>query len=492
MKLFTIGDSISQGFMSAAAARTDLSYSTRIARALGMHPGSRESSGIDYYYPEWKHGGLPTNIEDVFRKLNRKYGNDISGLEWLSVLRTINSVLDESEDYYERGQGKADNPYPGNVPFFHNVSVRDFDVADAWLVTPSLCREKIAKTRQSLFEDGFLTGASAPIFRTALKVLDPNLDKNFSQLDWLEYHAAQEGVENLILWLGANNALRTVLTLKIVETPNTPDCRPGRLGYDQRRARAWNLWHPRDFEDEYGELMKRINAIMQNNRYPDWHVFIATVPNVTIIPLIKGVGPSGKRGEKGYYYKYYTYFPFSEGFAEETGLQLSREEAVYIDECIEQYNEFIKDCIQQYNSLHAADGNRQPFHLVDICSCLNRMAFQRNNGNPTYQYPPFFSSLESTVDTRYYHVDPQGGMQRGGLFSLDGIHPSAICQGLIAGEFTKVMQAEANIGFKLPLDWDAVFREDTLYQEPITMMQEVYQHEKLASHVVRLIQFIKG
>ena len=184
-------------------------------------------------------------------------------------------------------------------------------------------------------------------------MLSPNLDGNFSQLDWLEYHAAREGVENLILWLGANNALRTVLTLKIVETPNAPDCRPGRLSYDQRREQAWNLWHPKDFEDEYSELMKRINAIKQNNRYPDWHVFIATVPNVTIIPLIKGVGPSSKRGEKGHYYKYYTYFPFSEGFTEETGLRLSREEAVYIDECIEQYNEFIKDCIQQYNSLSA-------------------------------------------------------------------------------------------------------------------------------------------
>ena len=35
-KLITIGDSISQGFMSGGAARTDLSYSTLIAQSLGI------------------------------------------------------------------------------------------------------------------------------------------------------------------------------------------------------------------------------------------------------------------------------------------------------------------------------------------------------------------------------------------------------------------------------------------------------------------------
>ncbi len=40
MKLFTIGDSISQGFMSAAAARTDQCYSTILANIfLAFLPG---------------------------------------------------------------------------------------------------------------------------------------------------------------------------------------------------------------------------------------------------------------------------------------------------------------------------------------------------------------------------------------------------------------------------------------------------------------------
>ena len=39
MKLFTIGDSIPQGFMSGAAARTNLAYSTLVAGCMGLEDG---------------------------------------------------------------------------------------------------------------------------------------------------------------------------------------------------------------------------------------------------------------------------------------------------------------------------------------------------------------------------------------------------------------------------------------------------------------------
>ncbi len=74
MKLFTIGDSISQGFMSLAAARTELSYATLVARCLGLTPGSDA-----YPIPLWGAGGLPLNIENLLRSLQRRYGSDIRG-----------------------------------------------------------------------------------------------------------------------------------------------------------------------------------------------------------------------------------------------------------------------------------------------------------------------------------------------------------------------------------------------------------------------------
>jgi hypothetical protein len=118
IKLFTIGDSISQGFMSGAAARTDLAFSTLIADVLKTKV---------YNYPKWKLGGLPLNLEELLRKLEDAYGSEINTSEWiLALAMTIPRYVDEVEDYYERGPGAAGEPYKeGKVAFefFHNVAV---------------------------------------------------------------------------------------------------------------------------------------------------------------------------------------------------------------------------------------------------------------------------------------------------------------------------------------------------------------------------------
>jgi hypothetical protein len=116
MKLFTIGDSISQGFMSLAAARTELVHSTLIARALGLTPGTD-----DYSIPLWGAGGIPLNIESLLRSLQRRYGSDIRGpLEWPLAVATVNGFLDDVEDHYERGAGNIALPQAGRRTFYPN------------------------------------------------------------------------------------------------------------------------------------------------------------------------------------------------------------------------------------------------------------------------------------------------------------------------------------------------------------------------------------
>ena len=68
--------------------------------------------------------------------LNARYGSDISGFAWLTVVQTVAALLDQSEDYYERGAGGAQVPTPDGRAFYHNVAVAGYTVADAWLVTP--------------------------------------------------------------------------------------------------------------------------------------------------------------------------------------------------------------------------------------------------------------------------------------------------------------------------------------------------------------------
>jgi hypothetical protein len=89
------------------------------------------------------------------------------------------------------------------------------------------------------------SGSNAAYYRTALKVLNPSLRPEcdeFSQIRWLAEHASKdEGVENLILWLGAKNALGTVVTLQINKTPNDPQNSPHEMPHPERARHDWNL-----------------------------------------------------------------------------------------------------------------------------------------------------------------------------------------------------------------------------------------------------------
>jgi hypothetical protein len=472
LKLFTIGDSLSQGFRSLAAAQTDQCFSTILGGVLG---------DANYLYPSWEHFGLPINLEAIMRRLQGRYGSDISGFDWLTVLSTINSVLDDAEGHYERGEGSERFPYPTAPQCWSNVAFYGATVADAWQITPAVCLRAIALENAKTGGDSFVQGPNASFYRSALRMLNPQLapehmDK--SQLDWVGSIAETEGIENLVVWLGANNCLGTVIGLKIHQTPNDPARRPHTLSYFERDAMGWNLWHPDDFKAEYQELIRRLKLALARNRAGKCKVFIGTVPLVTIAPLAKGVGETTTvNGDV--YFKYYTYFPFDEDFARKTSVQLNLSDALHIDECIRSFNKTIKD----------ATKDEADFQVVDICDALKRMAWKRNNGNPTYQFPSYFDYVYPKVDTKYYHADADGRLRQGGIFSLDGVHPTAIGHGLIAWEFLKVM-SKANVLGADPdgVPWAEIFRRDSLYSSPIRLMREIYQHQSLAEHVVRLVK----
>ncbi|WNG57558.1 hypothetical protein F0U59_24435 [Archangium gephyra] len=479
MKLFTMGDSLAQGFRSLSSARTDQCYSTLIAQVLQADP---------YRYPLWPHGGLPVDLERVMRRLEARYGSNIRSFEWLTVLQTVNDVLDESETFYERGEGSENTPYPGGDRFWHNAAFWGATVADAWQVTPAVCKQAIRAAKSS--RDEFLGVPNASYYRTALKVLNPQLDPaldGISQLGWLEHHARAEGVENLLLWLGANNALATVIQLRIQQTPNDPRNRPHQLGYFERASFGWNLWHPGDFAPEYEHLMNEVTRIMATNKAQDWRVFVGTVPEVTIAPLAKGVGETYEI-DGSIYYKYYTYFPFEADFAHTSKYQLSLQDALHIDQCIHRYNDTIKSLVKAAN----ARAGKPRFFIVDLCKAFHDIAWKRNDAQPPYQYPSDFEFIYPKVDSKYYHADETGRLRQGGLIGLDGVHPGAIGHGLMAWEFLKVMR---DAGVKVggtninpeALDWSAIFASDSLYSSPIRVMREIYQNTRLAETLLKLL-----
>lgn len=476
MKLFTIGESICQGFMSAAAARTDLAFSTLIAEALGAS---------DYRYPTWPKGGHPLNVEWLLRRLENLAGPNVNVLEWPLVLMRTASYMDTVEDYYEREEGRASAPDPSGHDFFHTVAARGFDIADAWQVDPKLCRDEIDKETKIFFNDGFFALPSASFYRTALNVLNPSRQRSLNgrtALGWLEHHHTGDedpaGVENLILWLGSNNALGTVLDLEIIATDDPDSAYHPDMEHGQRQP--FNLWSPDHFELDYRHLMDEVHRIM-TSRDNDWHVFVGNVPAVTIAPLAKGVGASVPAADpfevlegKAQYFEYYTYFLFDVDTARDTDFRLTFDEAYKIDTYIAAYNKIIKNSIDDKNAL--LDTER--YHLVDINAALVKAAYKRNFGKPIYPFPDGMAQRPYHVDTRFYHATREGKLVEGGLFSLDGVHPSAIGQGLLAHEFMGVMNAAR--GLDLSVDWDAVYRSDDLYSKPLRMMPWVHTLDDLA------------
>ncbi|APE04798.1 hypothetical protein BM528_02615 [Alteromonas sp. RW2A1] len=479
-KIFTIGDSISQGFMSGSAANTRLSYSTLLAEALGE---------TNYRYYRWdERYKTKIDLERIFRALERKFGSNIRGLEWLNAFSVINGVLDQAEDYYERGEGMPGLPVgsPFDSTGFHNVAVEGMDVGDAFMVTPQSCLDAIAKGDAS--GDGYLHAVGNPFSRNAYRILNPLGDKgmaefgNFTAVDWLKRCAKEEGVENLFLWLGANNALGTVLSLSIQQTPNDPE----RVLKASREERSkWNLWHPNDFKAEYTALLDKVVDAMQENKEADWKVFVGTVPLVTIAPIAKGMGEKrvitdpSRPEKKALYYEFYSYFPLSDSAAKDCGKYLPFRDALFIDKTIVEFNRIITTLVAKKNK----DLGREHFHIVDIGRDLTDMAWKRNFGEPSYPFPEALQFIYPPIDTKYYDTSPDGDIASGGIFSLDGVHPTAIGQGIIAEEFLKaVKEARPEENVK-SLDWQKIIASDSLRAKPITLMRELYEHDKLVKFI---------
>jgi hypothetical protein len=485
MKLFTIGDSISQGFMSAGAAKPQLSYSTLLAKALG-EPA--------YAYLTWQEKyHLKVDLELILRTLEAKFDTNIRGLEWPFALKVINNVLDEAEEYYEQGEGRLGNPV-GPMESFHSVAIEGMDVADSWMVTPNLCRKVVEDpNNKAARSDNVYGSASDSFYRNAYRVLNPRgkaTDEKYgeySALSWLDHHAKNEGIDNTIVWLGANNALGTVVRLKINQTLGDGSI----LKKPRHERQKYNLWHPHDFELEYKELLRRVDASMRNNRQKDWQVFVGTVPYVTIAPLAKGMGElrpvEDHAGLKGLYYQYYSYFPLSLETAVKSGTYLNFRDALHIDRTILEFNLIIKREVKALNQKHG----RECYHIVDLGEVLSKMAWKRNKGQPTYEYPEELRFAYPPLDTKYYDVRRDGTIEGGGIFSLDGIHPTASAHGIIAWEFMKVMQAAGTMSKTAALDWKAILASDLLRSKPIRLMQELYEHDHLIRALLTAIQLLR-
>lgn len=467
VSLVAIGDSLTQGMTHGSIYKTEISYPNLIAPCLSENP---------FNLPNFTGaGGIPLNLENILRVLQKRVGSQIHWYEVLSALQIIWQTLDETEDYWERGDGSK--PFPPDLRH-HNLAISGFQLGDCDTLTEAICSQTLESRRQPQWlpqglrrftanwqwDDNLLNQIpTLPLYRNARRTLNCNFDKqyaSFSQIASAQHFAESEnGIDNLIFWLGSNNCLGTVTGLKVKKsTKDDIDKLP--------HQRTCNLWEVEHFKILLDRIVPKIASIGAQN------VFVGTIPHVTIPPVTRGVSPykrgNSARNSRGYYEFYTHFWIWDDDFEKnpEKYPKLTAQQAEEIDQTIDGYNQLIRDVAQ-----------KQGWYVVDICQQLDKLAYRRQGSQVTYDFPPDLSAAlqkyqpyrvsasgQPLIDTRFLRILGENQFA-GGLIGLDGFHPTPVCYGLIAYEFMQVMQ-QAGVALNIPSDWwETIVLSDTILMD---------------------------
>lgn len=460
-RFVTIGDSLTQGFMSAAVYRTDLSWPAITAYELGL---THEQFTFPTY--EWPTGpgGLPVDLERLARAFEKRYGARLDFWEIVGAGLWVRSYLDGIEDYWERGAGSA---VPPSGPPFHNMGVYGWDLLDPQLLTATTVANRIAQpTRDDVLAqlvEHHQDRAAWPVLQRARKGR-----RGRTVLEAVtEMSRPAEGVETLVVMLGSNNALGSVVSLSPAWTPaNYADLSPE----DRMAARVGcNVWRPSAFAADWELLVQGLRKVEAQ------HVLVATVPSVTIAPIARGTYKKVRPQSR--YFPYYTRpWVTDDDFDPKRDPHITGDEARAIDSAVDAYNETI------IASVAAARRDGLDWYLFDMGGVLDRLASRRYIESPwarpawwtPYDLPAPLRDLDPVPTTKFFRSGP-GGRTEGGLFSLDGVHPTTIGYGILAQEVIRVLEL-AGVGFSgrdgqprpgpVVVDFDRLLLADTLVGHP--------------------------
>ena len=197
--------------------------------------------------------------------------------------------------------------------------------------------------------------------------------------------------------------------------------------------------------------------------------------------------PLGQAVKQFRYYEYYKYYGVNESTAIRDERKFMRfRDALFIDKVIIEYNKTIRALVTKKNSeLH-----RDAFVVVDIANVLSDMAWKRNSGMPSYVYPQELQWMYPPLNTKFYRVSADGDITDGGIFSLDGIHPTVIGQGIIASEFLKAFRENGSAPSVASIDWDRVINEDSLRQSPIAVLHDIVEVDQAIDFIVQAVSLL--
>jgi hypothetical protein len=466
-RLVTVGDSLTQGYQSGAIFNTDISYPMMIAWEMGWDRNFRHPAPYNAY------GGLQSNIEYYLRHLESRFGDRIDWWETAPAIFAVRALMDENEDYWERGAGANLYDPPTQKEINHNLAIYGWDLRDILSLNANLCRRRIPTPKDNLLKQ-IVENANE---RVALRVLTTAKDP---QGQWSQIEAAAalgkdgtpetggDGIETLVIMAGANNILGAVSSLTISWS--------GDNYRDLEAKKSYNAWLPSHFAAEFDELVDRTEQIKAR------HVIFCTVPHVTVAPVARGVGTKARPGSR--YFPYYTRpWVADDQFNPDEDECLTENQARALDSVVDSYNYHIAQRVKEARQAGL------DWYVFDLCALLDRVAARRYIKDPQarpdwwmpYDLPAALQVLNPPPDSQFFRsafdpVSQKSKRTTGGIFSLDGIHPTTIAYGIIAQEIINIMQ-QAGVKFyygnnskervgPIRVDFSRLIKLDTLISDP--------------------------
>lgn len=454
-KLVVIGDSISQGFQNGGIYRTDLSFPSFLARCWEPNPSFDQPLFT-------AQAGIPLNLEVLTRGLEDEFGDSIEWSEYLPAAKYLYTTLRRIKRYWE---GKLKPLSNSREMPYHNQSVWGFAMNDAWMVTEKKSRQHIIDSPETYSIFNMLPDHA--MYITACLVLNPSFSENFSeftQIDNAKYLQEHGGIENLIVTMGHNNIIGSVSDLRFkYSEPEDLKKFPS--------DRDYTVYRPEHFEQEFRKLAEKTSKIGARQ------TITQTIPYATIPPVSRGVNEDKSRDNTGYFDYYTRFWVWDSDFNPDIHPHLTKEEAISLDQNVDEYNKIIKDVADEYGWI-----------VVPLNRYVSGIAQRRLGGQVRIPYPEKFCEAmmrnpmtahlvedrySPKLSTEYLRTDDETGkVKKGGIFSLDGIHPTTIGYGLIAHLYRETM-LKHGISFDKPMDWDHIIENDTLVTDPPKLLVEL-------------------
>jgi hypothetical protein len=454
-KLVAIGDSMAQGFKNGGIYRTDLSFPALLARCFN----SRTSFDSPSFAAQ---AGIPINIEILVRGLSEEFGDSLSWNQFLPVAKNLYSTLRRIKNHWEDEKNHIN--IERKIPY-HNQGVWGFAANDSWLMTSKICREYFYKNKPRYSIFSILPDHA--MYITGRLVLNPGFKpeyENCSQIGNVKRLNDDGGVENLIVCTGHNNIAGALSSLKIVFTDD------GFLD-KHRYERDFTVYQPEHFEMEMRHLYEKIAPLDIPN------VFVPTLPYMTIPPVTRGVNENRSPNHSGYFDYYTRFWIWDDDFDPDKHPHLTKKEAILLDQLIDRYNMIIRNLAEEFG-----------FHVVPVGKHVSAVARRRMGVNSVKPFPDgLIKALKNHTSTSHL-VEPNGTVglstdflrvnektrkiYQGGIFSLDGLHPSTIGYGMIADVYKKVME-QVGVEFEKPMDWEFILENETLVTDPPYLLAEL-------------------